>query len=161
MTENQRPQRNKQGQFLVGHEPLIRPTYIYMKHFPKLYCNTCYKGAVCPDYREGFVCAYKKGLRKYKTRNIEEVLAALYNEFNYKNTEYWQKTIVGRITGEFDETLPKVSNKCGRLCELIFHLNMQLERSRSANSPISNDTLEQFLAQKYPKNDTDLPCVHR
>ena len=161
MTENQRPLRDKKGQFVKGHEPLIRPTYVYMKHFPKLYCNTCYKGAACPDYQEGFVCAYKKGLRKYGTRSIEEVLDAMFDEFDARYVNSQHRAIVEKVTGDYDEVLTKAISKSIRLGILIVELSIQQRKSRSLNSPISKDTLEQFLEPKHPENDTDLPCTHK
>jgi hypothetical protein len=56
---------------------------IYSDKMHKLACDTCYAADKCPDYRAGYVCAYDKEFKKFNTRNVDDVMDAMYGMIEY------------------------------------------------------------------------------
>ena len=147
--------RDKAGRFVKGHRPLIRPKYVYSQNYPKLFCNTCYAGKSCPEYQEGLVCAYKKALKKYKTRNIDDVMDKMTStadfSFAYMQWEMIQEALLGGVD-------PEVTRLIGKNCRylyLMIQLLGEIEKSKSLPSPIDNQILERLLTQVREQQDDD------
>jgi hypothetical protein len=139
MTDNKKTMRDKKGRFVKGHKPLVRPKYDLMRKFPMLYCNTCHKGMTCPEYQEGFVCAHKKGLRRYKTRDIHKLIDFMACDLDYKMGETQYKMIVEVLSEKYSPELTTlISRNCKRLF-LMAELKIQQERSRTIKSPVDID----------------------
>jgi hypothetical protein len=70
--------RDEKGRFLKGQKKVRKPKQLYSKHFPKLACNTCYKAGECPEYKPDHACAYDSIFKKFKTRNVEDLIDAMH-----------------------------------------------------------------------------------
>ena len=71
------PVRDEKGRFLKGQKKVRKSKQLWSKHFPKLACDTCYKAGECPEYKPGHVCAYEKIFKKFKTRDLQDVIDAM------------------------------------------------------------------------------------
>ena len=72
------PVRDEKGRFLKGQKKVRKKKSLYSDVMPKLACDTCFKGSDCPEYKEGYVCAYNKEFGKFNTRNMEDVADAMH-----------------------------------------------------------------------------------
>lgn len=71
------PVRDEKGRFLKGQKKVRKPKQLWSKYFPKLSCDTCYKAGECPEFKPGHVCAYEKIFKKFKTRDLQDVIDAM------------------------------------------------------------------------------------
>lgn len=72
------PVRDDKGRLVKGQKVFHRPKKLYADNMPKMSCNTCYKAQDCPDYKEGYVCAYNKMFKRFNTRNASDIMDALH-----------------------------------------------------------------------------------
>lgn len=70
--------RDEKGRFVKGQKKVRKPKQIWSKHFPKLACNTCYKAGECPEYKPDHACAYDAIFKKFKTRNMDDLIDAMH-----------------------------------------------------------------------------------
>ena len=70
--------RDENGRFLKGQKAVRKPKQVWSKHFPKLACNTCYKAGECPEYKPDHACAYDSIFKKFKTRNMDDLMDAMF-----------------------------------------------------------------------------------
>lgn len=87
------PVRDNKGRFLKGQKKVRKPKNIYSEKYPKLYCSTCYKSGDCPEYQEGYVCAYDKLFKRFDTRNEDDVVNAMSSMVNF-NLERLQRAMM-------------------------------------------------------------------
>ena len=71
------PVRDDSGRFLKGQHKVLKPKLVYSKKFPKLACDTCYMAQKCPQYKQGYACAYNKIFDKFNTRNMSDIIQAM------------------------------------------------------------------------------------
>lgn len=71
--------RDEKGRFLKGQKKVRKPKSLASQHFPKLACNTCYKAGECPEYKPDHACAYEKVFKKFKTRNMNDLMDAMFS----------------------------------------------------------------------------------
>lgn len=71
--------RNEEGKFIKAHRDIRKPKKLYSNKMYQLSCSTCYKGEDCPDYKEGYVCAYNKMFKRFNTRNKEDLMDAMHS----------------------------------------------------------------------------------
>ena len=159
MKDKTRPMRDSNGRFVKGHKPLIRPKYLCAKYYPKLYCNTCYMGSICPEYHAGYVCAHIKKLKKFKTRNADEVFEALADLTDYSIFRVQQMAVSENLSGELDPNLTKQIGVAMKQAMLMYQLHMQRERGKQIGSPVSKETLDGLInhfreqqAMEYDEN---------
>ena len=72
------PVRDEKGRLVKGQKVFHRPKKLYGENMPKMSCNSCYKAQDCPDYKEGYVCAYNKMFKRFNTRNASDIMDALH-----------------------------------------------------------------------------------
>ncbi len=71
------PVRDASGKFLKGQHKVLKPKLVYSKKFPKLACDTCYMAQKCPQYKQGYACAYNKIFDKFNTRDMGDIIQAM------------------------------------------------------------------------------------
>lgn len=71
------PVRDDSGRFLKGQHKVLKPKLVYSKKFPKLACDTCYMAQKCPQYKQGYACAYNKIFDKFNTRDMGDIIQAM------------------------------------------------------------------------------------
>lgn len=79
---NIEPVRDSKGRFVKGQQKVRKPKNIYSDKYPKLVCDTCYKSGDCPQYKAGYVCAYDRALKKFDTRNLDDIIDAMQSMTN-------------------------------------------------------------------------------
>lgn len=90
------PVRASDGKFLKGQKKVRRPKDIYSSKYPRINCTTCYKSGDCPEYRDGYVCAFDKMFKRFDTRNSEDVMDAMSSMINH-NLERLQRAMMFEI----------------------------------------------------------------
>lgn len=88
--------RDDKGRFLKGQQAVRKPKNIYSKKYPRINCTTCYKSGDCPEYRDGYVCAFDKMFARFDTRNSEDVMDAMSSMINH-NLERLQRAMMFEI----------------------------------------------------------------
>jgi hypothetical protein len=98
--------RDESGRFLKGQKKVRKPKQLYSKHFPKLACNTCYKAGDCPEYKPDHACAFEKVFKKFKTRNMDDLVDAMHGMADL-NLERMQRLMMFEVMdgGMADPTL--------------------------------------------------------
>jgi hypothetical protein len=76
------PIRDSQGRFVKGQQKVRKQKNVYSSKMPFLNCNVCYKAGDCPEYKPGYVCAYKKVFSQFDTRNMEDIIDAMQSMAN-------------------------------------------------------------------------------
>lgn len=90
---NIEPVRDSKGRFVKGHQKVRKPKSVYSEKYPKLVCNTCYKSGDCPQYKAGYVCAYDRALKKFDTRNLDDIMDAMQSMTNV-NLQRMQRALM-------------------------------------------------------------------
>jgi hypothetical protein len=88
-----KPIRDEHGRFIKGQQAVRKPKNVYSEKYPKLFCDTCYKSGDCPEYKQGYICAYEKLFKRFNTRNADDVLDAMYSMVNM-NMERLQRASI-------------------------------------------------------------------
>ena len=71
------PTFDEKGRFVKGQKAVRKPKKMYSKKYPKFACDTCYAAAKCPDYKQGYVCAYQKMFNRFDTRDMGDIITAM------------------------------------------------------------------------------------
>lgn len=111
--------RDEKGRFIKGQKKVKKPKNIYSDKFPKLVCNTCYASQNCPEFKEGYVCAYNKMFKRFDCRNTEDILQAMQGMVNM-NMERMQRVAIfemldggmpdGNLTAMIDQNMRLMMN---------------------------------------------------
>jgi hypothetical protein len=87
------PVRDKKGRFLKGQKKVRKRKNIYSEKYPKLICSTCYAAQTCPEYKDGYVCAYNRMFKRFDCRNPNDIIEAIQGMINL-NMERMQRTAI-------------------------------------------------------------------
>ena len=111
--------RDEKGRFLKGQKKVRKPKNIYSEKYPKLVCNTCYASQNCPEFKEGYVCAFNKMFKRFDCRNTEDILEAMQGMVNM-NMERMQRVAIfemldggmpdGNLTAMIDQNMRLMMN---------------------------------------------------
>ena len=150
--------RGRNGQFLRGHEPIIRPKYVYSQYYPKLYCNTCWTGRICPEYKKGCICAYKKGLKSFKTRKIDDAIDGLSTKVDKNLSRLQYLAVSETMSGEvLDINISRLIARISSQLFLLYNLYVQKEYSKTVQTPIDDKTLESLLTRIRTQSARNTP----
>lgn len=111
--------RDEKGRFLKGQKKVKKPKNVYSEKYPKLVCNTCYAAQNCPEFKEGYVCAFNKMFKRFDCRNTEDILDAMQGMVNM-NMERMQRVAIfemldggmpdGNLTAMIDQNMRLMMN---------------------------------------------------
>lgn len=106
--------RDEKGRFLKGQKKVRKPKNVYSEKYPKLVCNNCYKSGDCPQFKAGYVCAFDRMMKRFDSRNYEDVVDAMASMVN-NNLERMQRAmmfetmdggfITPEVTGLIDQNM--------------------------------------------------------
>ena len=85
--------RDEKGRFIKGQKRVKKPKNVYSEKYPKLVCNTCYAAQNCPEFKEGYVCAFNKMFKRFDCRNTEDILESMQGMVNM-NMERMQRVAI-------------------------------------------------------------------
>ena len=102
------PVRDANGRFIKGQKKVRKPRNVYSDKYPKLHCSTCYKSGECPEYREGYVCAYDKMFKRFDTRDAQDIMDSMASMVNFNLTRMQRAMIFETLDGGM--ITPEVSN---------------------------------------------------
>jgi hypothetical protein len=108
------PVRDSSGKFIKGQQSIRKPKNVYSEKYPKLNCSTCYKSGDCPQYKDGYVCAFDKMFKRFDSRNLDDVIESMQGMVNM-NMGRLQKAMIfetldggmptGEVTGLIDQNM--------------------------------------------------------
>jgi hypothetical protein len=140
--------RDDKGRFLKGQKKVRKPKQLYSKHFPKLACNTCYKAGECPEYKPDHACAYDSIFKKFKTRDMEDLIDAMHGMADL-NMERMQRLMLFEtmdggmadptLTGMIDQNL-NIMMKMKQLHEAKAQMIATQRRTRFADGREETET---------------------
>ena len=87
------PVRDAKGRLLKGQQLVRKPKNIYSERMYKLSCDTCIKSATCPEYKEGYVCAFNKLFKRFNTRDARDIQDAIHSIVE-KNNERLERAMM-------------------------------------------------------------------
>lgn len=106
--------RDEKGRFIKGQKAVRKPKNIYSEKYPRLVCDTCYKSGDCPQYKAGYICAFDKMMKRFDSRNYDDVVDAMASMVN-TNLERMQRAmmfetmdggfITPEVTGLIDQNM--------------------------------------------------------
>lgn len=91
--------RDEKGRFLKGQKTVKKPKHIYSEKYPKLACSTCYAAQTCPEYKEGYVCAFNKMFKRFDCRKTEDILEAMQGMVNLNMERMQREAIFETLNG--------------------------------------------------------------
>lgn len=126
--------RDSKGRFLKGQKKVKKPKNIYSEKYPKLVCNTCHASQNCPEFKEGYVCAFNKMFKRFDCRNTDDILEAMQGMVNL-NMERMQRTAIFEMLdgGVADSTLTGMIDQNMRLL-------MNMKSVMENNQPLMSQT---------------------
>ena len=134
--------RDDKGRFVKGQKKVRKPKNLYSDKFPKLVCSTCYASQTCPEYREGYVCAYNKMFKRFDCRNTSDVLDAMSGMVNM-NMERMQRLAIFEMLdgGIADGNLTMMINQNMNLLMSMQKIHQQQEMIRQTRTINSDGTV--------------------
>lgn len=96
------PVRDEKGRFIKGQKKIKRPKKLYSNKYPKMSCDYCFNAQKCPQYKEGYVCAYNKMFDRYNTRDMSDIIQAMQGIVDYS----MQRLQRGMLTEVLEGGLP-------------------------------------------------------
>lgn len=116
--------RDEKGRFLKGQKTVRKQKHIYSEKYPKLACSTCYAAQTCPEYKEGYVCAYNKMFKRFDCRNADDVMEAMQGMVNLNMERVQREAIFETLNGGMaGGTLTNLIDQQMRLLMNIKQLN--------------------------------------
>lgn len=91
--------RDEKGRFLKGQKTVKKQKHIYSEKYPKLACSTCYAAQTCPEYKEGYVCAFNKMFKRFDCRKMEDILEAMQGMVNLNMERMQREAIFETLNG--------------------------------------------------------------
>ena len=91
--------RDDKGRFLKGQKTVRKPKHIYSEKYPKLACSTCYAAQTCPEFKEGYVCAFNKMFKRFDCRKTEDILEAMQGMVNLNMERMQREAIFETLNG--------------------------------------------------------------
>lgn len=118
--------RDDKGRFLKGQRKVRKPKQVWSEHFPKLACNTCYKAGECPEYQPDMACAYDKVFKKFKTRNMDDVMDGMIGMADLNMERMTRLAFFESMDGGMpDPTLTSMVDQNMNLMQKIMQLHQQ------------------------------------
>lgn len=105
------------------HLPVIN-SQPYQPKPPSYECSTCVIGPECPEYKEGYVCAFDKQFSSFGTREAGEVTDAVYeivglNMTRLRMAALQERTISG---GAIDSNVTNLTNTVVAQLQMLSNL---------------------------------------
>lgn len=136
--------RDDKGRFLKGQKRVRKRKNIYSEKYPKMACNTCYSAQSCPEFKEGYVCAFNKMFKRFDSRNSEDILDAMSSMVNL-NMERMQRVAIFEMLdgGMPDSTLTNMIDQNMRLLQQMRDVQNSQEVVRQTRVMRADGTMEQ------------------
>lgn len=166
------PRFDDRGKFLKGVRQVKKPKSVYSKKFPKLACATCFAASTCPEYKDGYVCAYNKLFSNYDTRNMSDIVEAMQSMASVNMGRLQKAMLFETLGGALD---PQVSQLINQNVTLLNNLKSMyentnamvlkqtrnirqdgsVEESVQVTNPQSMGIMEQLLSKIMPSSDKE------
>lgn len=113
------PVWDERGKFVKGQKSVHKPKRLYSDKFPKLACDTCYAAARCPEYRQGYVCAYNKMFQRYDTRDMGDIIQATQGIVDYNMQRMQRAMVLETVTGAIDSNVSSLMDTNMRYLQML------------------------------------------
>ena len=136
--------RDSKGRFVKGQKRVRKRKNMYSDLYPKLACNTCYAAQSCPEYKEGYVCAYNKMFKRFDSRDSEDILDAMSSMVNL-NMERMQREAIFEMLdgGTTSSVLTQMIDQNMRLLQQMQEVQQAHEVIRQTRVMRADGTMEQ------------------
>ena len=148
--------RDEKGKFIKGQKRVKRPKNLYSDKYPKLACNTCYSAQTCPEFKEGYVCAYHKMFKRFDTRNLSDVLEGMQSIANM-SLERVQKAMLfeqldgGRPNNDTSNLMNQAMQMMNNLNSIYENGGVILKHTKRVNS---DGSIEETTSMNQNSNET-------
>ena len=136
--------RDEKGRFVKGQKRVRKRKNLYSEKYPKMSCNTCYAAQSCPEFKEGYVCAFNKMFKRFDSRNADDVLDAMSSMVNL-NMERMQRVAIFEMLdgGSPDSTLTNMIDQNMRLLQQMREVQQSQEVVRQTRVMRADGSMEQ------------------
>lgn len=136
--------RDEKGRFVKGQKRVRKRKNIYSEKYPKLSCNTCFAAQTCPEFKEGYVCAFNKMFKRFDSRNAEDVMDAMSSMVNL-NMERMQRVAIFEMLegGSPDSVLTNMIDQNMRLLQQMREVQQSQEVVRQTRVMRADGSMEQ------------------
>lgn len=156
------PTFDEHGKFIKGQKSVRAPKKVYSKKFPKLACSNCFMAAKCPEYKDGYVCAYNKMFERFDTRNMTDIIESMQGIVGHGMKrlqiammfEMMNGNIDPAVTGLMDNTMKNLDflrsmyeNASAEVIKQsrVIRADGSVEESTSVHNPRSGGILEKIF----------------
>ena len=147
--------RDEKGRLIKGQKRIKRPKNLYSDKYPKLACNNCYAAQTCPEFKEGYVCAYHKMFKRFDTRNMGDVLEGMQSLANM-SLERVQKAMLfeqldgGRPTADTSQLMNQAMQMMNNINAIYENGGVILKHVKRVNS---DGSIEETTSVQNPSNE--------
>lgn len=121
--------RDDKGRFVKGQKLVRKPKNIYSDKYPKLACNTCYSAQTCPEFKEGYVCAYNKMFKRFDCRNANDVIEAMQGMVNMNMERMQRVAIFEMLDGGMPDS--NLTNMIDQNMRLLMNMQQVMEHQQA------------------------------
>ncbi len=104
------PTFDEHGKFIKGQKSVRAPKKVYSKKFPKLACSNCFMAAKCPEYKDGYVCAYNKMFDRFDTRNMTDIIESMQGIVGHGMKRLQIAMMFEMMNGNIDPAVTALAN---------------------------------------------------
>lgn len=136
--------RDDKGRFVKGQKRVRKRKNIYSEKYPKMVCNTCYAAQSCPEFKEGYVCAFNKMFKRFDSRDSNDVMDAMSSMVNL-NMERMQRVAIFEMLdgGTPDSNLTNMIDQNMRLLQQLQDFQNASEVVRQTRVVRADGSMEQ------------------
>lgn len=104
------PTFDEHGKFIKGQKSVRAPKKVYSKKYPKLACSNCFMAAKCPEYKDGYVCAYNKMFERFDTRNMTDIIESMQGIVGHGMKRLQIAMMFEMMNGNIDPAVTALAN---------------------------------------------------
>jgi len=121
----------------VGPIPILSRTGVdlaaekrKLKILPQMSCSTCTIGPECPEYQEGYVCAYEDSFRAYPTRDLDAVMELMAEVVDENKARWRRQLLIERVVngGMQDPNTTRLGEVVAAGAEKLLRLQQEAQR---------------------------------
>lgn len=116
------PIRDEKGRLMKGSKNIRKDKKLYSEKYPQYACDWCMNAQKCPEYKPGFVCAYKKMFKRFKSRDMNDVIDGMQGLADYSMERLQMAMLNERMNGGIPD--PAVSQLMNQSMQFL----QQMER---------------------------------
>ncbi len=124
---------------------------------PKFSCSSCAIGPDCPEYRDGFVCAFNTAFSAFDTRNVDQVMELMQQIIGKNKVRLMRAYLSEELTsgGQLDQNVTRMSDVLLNQMKMMTDLSMEQRKvTVQVTGEKTGGVLSRLFGGAGPTNDT-------